>query len=67
MPVPTNNHDSADYVQTPCIRICQLDDQQICTGCLRNAQEIQAWPDASTHQRRLILDAIDRRAQQRAD
>ena len=54
--------DSIDHVQTPCIRICRLDEQQICTGCLRSAQEIQAWPDAGPEERRRILEAIDRRA-----
>jgi len=64
MNVPSDNTNSSGYVATPCIRVCRLDKQQICTGCLRSAQEIQAWPDASGTERRQILEAVDRRAEQ---
>ena len=49
MNVPSDNTNSSGYVATP---------------CLRSAQEIQAWPDASATERRQILEAIDRRADQ---
>mgnify|MGYP000281866250 CR=1 FL=1 len=30
-------------VPSPCISICVLDDEDICQGCFRSAQEITDW------------------------
>jgi predicted Fe-S protein YdhL (DUF1289 family) len=53
----------ATYIQTPCIRICQLNADSICVGCLRSLDEIGAWPDADTDERMRILDNISERSQ----
>jgi len=36
---------SANYkvILSPCIGICELDAQGLCTGCLRTGDEIAAW------------------------
>jgi predicted Fe-S protein YdhL (DUF1289 family) len=44
-----------DLVQSPCIRNCCLDDQDICLGCFRDLEEIKAWAAADNAKRRLIL------------
>jgi hypothetical protein len=31
---------------TPCIHVCELDAQGVCTGCHRTAAEICRWPGA---------------------
>ena len=30
-------------IQSPCINICDLDDDSICLGCYRAIEEIAAW------------------------
>ena len=44
-------------VESPCIDLCTLDDDDICVGCFRSIAEICAWGDAVEEQRRLILQA----------
>jgi predicted Fe-S protein YdhL (DUF1289 family) len=52
----------ATYIQTPCIRVCRLNEDDICIGCLRSLEEIGAWPDADTDERMRILDNISKRS-----
>ena len=42
---------------TPCIKKCELNDQEICTGCKRTLQEIKDWPLFTLKQK---LDIINR-------
>jgi len=49
--------------RSPCISVCVLDEQDICTGCFRSAGEITEWFMASGEEKRQIL----RRARERMD
>lgn len=40
---------------SPCIKICQLDDDAICIGCYRSAFEIGAWSKADSETQQAIL------------
>jgi predicted Fe-S protein YdhL (DUF1289 family) len=40
-----------DSLISPCIRHCQLDDDDVCIGCHRSLDEVKSWR----------LDGIDRR------
>ena len=42
--------------QSPCISICVLDEQDICCGCFRSADEITDWFMASSDGKREILE-----------
>jgi len=44
-------------VESPCIRVCTLDDDDVCLGCFRDIAEICAWGMADEAQRREILQA----------
>ena len=48
--------------QSPCIAVCALDDNDICLGCYRSADEITDWfmldPDAK---REILKKANERR------
>jgi hypothetical protein len=48
-------------VESPCIRLCTLDDDDICVGCFRSMAEICAWGDAANKERRQILAAAELR------
>lgn len=47
--------------RSPCISVCVLDDQNICKGCYRSAEEITDWFMATDEQKREVL----RRARER--
>jgi len=49
---------------SPCVKICELDSQGMCKGCLRSMQEIASWLGMSAEQRAAVTaDLPKRRAQ----
>ncbi len=52
---------SIDLPESPCIKLCTLNDEDVCVGCYRNIDEICAWSTASPQQRRAILEASEQR------
>lgn len=53
-------------VASPCISVCELDEQEICLGCGRSLQDIADWSAASDSQRQQILETARVRQQQSA-
>lgn len=53
-------------VESPCVRNCTLDEDDICLGCLRSIDEICAWGGASDDERRSILQQVALRRAARA-
>lgn len=50
-------------VQSPCVRNCCLDENEICRGCFRSLTEIIGWSEAAASQRKTIIQlALQRRA-----
>lgn len=49
-------------VRSPCIGVCALDEQDICTGCQRTAREITLWSRLSEAERRQVLLLCESRA-----
>lgn len=49
-------------VKSPCISVCALDKQDVCTGCQRTAVEITQWGRMSDDQRRDVLRLTHQRA-----
>ena len=47
-------------VESPCIKVCVLDDQQVCIGCQRTLDEIVAWESLSDDARLLVLERLMR-------
>ena len=43
-------------VDSPCIRLCSLDRQDICVGCGRTIHEIVAWNRVDDDERRRIVE-----------
>lgn len=51
-------------VPSPCISICVLNEDDICTGCYRSASEIIAWSQMSNKQKLATIQlALDRERQ----
>ena len=49
-------------VASPCVSICALDEQDICTGCQRNVDEITRWSRMDNAERRAVLALCHERA-----
>jgi predicted Fe-S protein YdhL (DUF1289 family) len=46
----------SDSLESPCVRNCCLDDDNVCLGCGRSLDEIVAWSAAGDAQKRAILE-----------
>ena len=49
-------------VASPCVSICALDEQDICTGCQRNVDEITRWSRMDNAERRQVRALCHTRA-----
>lgn len=49
-------------VASPCVSICALDEQDICTGCQRTVDEITRWSRMDNSERRAVLALCHERA-----
>ena len=56
-----NNRAQHDAVPSPCISVCELDEHQICRGCLRSVDEIMRWSRAGDEEKRSILALVEQR------
>ena len=54
---------SETEIKSPCISVCVLDDDDICTGCYRSADEITDWFMASDEEKREVLRNAQSRMQ----
>lgn len=49
-------------VASPCVNICALDDDDLCTGCQRTVAEITRWNRMTNVERREVLMLCHERA-----
>ena len=49
-------------VASPCVNICALDDDDVCTGCQRTVTEITRWSRMTNAERRDVLVLCHERA-----
>ncbi|AYC31979.1 DUF1289 domain-containing protein [Pseudomonas cavernae] len=49
-------------VASPCVSVCALDEEDICTGCQRSAAEITRWGLMDNPERRQVLRLCHERA-----
>lgn len=49
-------------VASPCVSICALDEQDICTGCQRTVEEITRWSRMDNNERCAVLALCHERA-----
>ena len=56
--------DVAPPVKSPCIEVCSLNNEDVCIGCYRTANEIIEWFSANDERKQEILAAVtERRAE----
>lgn len=49
-------------VASPCVSVCALDEDDICTGCQRSVEEISRWSRMDNLERRQVLLRCHERA-----
>ena len=53
----------ADYVASPCVKVCALDARSgLCRGCFRTLQEIADWLEMTAEAKRATLERAAERA-----
>jgi predicted Fe-S protein YdhL (DUF1289 family) len=50
---------------SPCTKVCTLDSQGFCAGCLRTGEEIGRWLAMSATEQWLLIDELNARRAQR--
>ena len=50
-----------EEVRSPCMSICALDEDDVCTGCFRTAGEITDWRTMDNARRAQVLVDCSRR------
>jgi hypothetical protein len=50
-----------EVVASPCIKVCALDDDEICMGCYRSLDEIDRWMRCSNEEKKAILELAKQR------
>jgi len=48
-------------IESPCIRHCCLNDDDICLGCFRSLAEIKDWQAKSDNEKKTVLDLCQQR------
>jgi len=46
---------------SPCIGVCQYNDEELCSGCFRSSIEIAEWFDMSVKERKKIINLLPSR------
>jgi len=49
-------------VASPCVSLCALDEDDVCVGCQRSADEIRRWGLMDDQERREVLRRCSERA-----
>lgn len=51
-------------IKSPCISVCVLNDEDVCEGCYRSAQEITDWSVLSVEAKKVVMKSVKRRFKQ---
>jgi len=54
-------------IESPCIRNCCLNENDVCLGCFRHVDEIIEWGSAEDARRKCILDNASKRSVEYAE
>jgi predicted Fe-S protein YdhL (DUF1289 family) len=48
-------------IDSPCVKICELDRDDVCVGCGRTRAEIAGWTSMSEPQKAKVVELAERR------
>jgi len=43
---------------SPCIGVCQYNEEELCSGCFRNSTEISQWVDMTIEEKKKIISLL---------
>lgn len=52
---------SPDFIRSPCINLCALDEDDICVGCHRSGDEILQWSQLTNDEKRAVMQKVAER------
>ena len=55
--------DNQQNVNSPCVDICALDEEDVCIGCYRHGREVSHWGIYSNEQKLQVLESCKARSQ----
>ncbi|MDA8622070.1 DUF1289 domain-containing protein [Psychrosphaera sp.] len=55
----------SENVQSPCIKNCCLDSEDVCIGCYRDIKEIMAWSKMSNSEKKMTLKRCSTRVKEK--
>ncbi len=56
-----------EEVQSPCIKLCFRDSNDVCFGCIRTGEEIGNWSKYTNEEKRAIIDKTHHRTNVRGE
>lgn len=55
------NKVESEVVNSPCVSVCALDENDLCVGCYRTGVEISQWGSMSPEEKRNVIDLVKER------
>lgn len=52
-------------IKSPCQLICTYDEDMVCVGCYRSAEEVSNWDNYTDEQKLRVLETITRRREEK--
>ena len=49
---------------SPCVGVCQYNDQDLCSGCFRTSKEISEWLSMTTEEKNKVIDLLPSRMEE---
>ena len=56
--------DEKKDIDSPCVGICQYNDEEVCQGCFRTSDEITAWFDMTNEEKSQVIQLIPSRMEE---
>ena len=50
-----------EVINSPCVGVCQYNNEEVCSGCFRTVEEISQWTKISEEEREKIMSQLDDR------
>jgi len=63
MQAPKQKKQASADIESPCVRNCCLDYNDVCLGCYRHLDEITGWREFSDEEKRRVLRHCQERKQ----
>lgn len=56
-----NDLSDIQFVPSPCVSVCALDEDDVCVGCYRTGMEISQWGRMTVEKQRLVVERSHQR------